>query len=456
MQYLGLYSDGAVLTAALLKRSKRKIEIEWTRSLKSDVKPLYILAHEINLQRQFIVTGLHSNEILMRHLQLNLSSRSAIKSALPFQLEGLLPYPIEESILQSITTRLNKKETAVTVLSSPRKKITAHLNQWAQREIDPDFVSCVPTALYRFARHLFPQDDALIVFHLGHEQICAIIIAEGRLVEIVDTPSLLAEQQIDRLVAFCAQKAPEKTPVFFTGSRAESSSLRFQLEKRLASHFSLRLPPIERSSEIPHAISIGLALDSLCSDNHSIQFRITPSEKIKTSRRRGLRHALTAGVCSFLSILLVGNISIGKQDKKLLMQLEKSFPNGPTRLRVALQNAERSLLRGKPPPVPVMQSWTASELLAWLSHHPKLQDEQIALKRVHYGLEKYPRLASSKILPLVRVELELTTDSPRLARDFRQALLSDSKVIDQRRNIKWSNNESSYRAIFYLKNMGTR
>lgn len=451
MHYLGLYADGAFLSATLVKRHKRKIQIEWTRPLKGDVKPLYILAHEIYPNGHLLVTGLQSHEVLVRQLQMALSSNRAILSALPFQLEGLLPYSIEESVLQPIITRLSKKEASITILASARKKISEHLNHWSKKEVDPDFVSCTPMALFRFARHLFPRDDALVVIQLGNKEVCAIILFEGRLLEIVDTPPLLEPHHMERLVAFLMQKAAEKTPVFFTGPGAESSSLRLQLEKRLSTHFSLRLPPMERASEIPHAISIGLALDALHSDTHSTQFRSEPSAKLKKSHRRSLQHALIAGLCSFLSIMLIGGASSEGQKRGLLTELKESFPNSGSRLQPALQNAERSLLRTKSSPIPLMQSRSASELLAWLSTHPKLQDEQIVLNRVRYALEKYPRLSSPKIAPLVRVELEITTPSARLARDFRQALLADRNMIDQRRNVKWSNEDSNYRAVFYLR-----
>jgi hypothetical protein len=451
MHYLGLYADGALLSAALVKRHKRKIQIEWTRSIKSDVKPLYILAHELAPYRHFVVTGLPSDSVLVRHLQMGLTSKRRILSVLPFQLEGMLPYPVEESVLQPTITRLNKKEAAVTTFSTAIKKVEEHLSEWAERGIDPEVVSSTPMALFRFARYLFPQDNSLVVFHLGNQEICAIVIENGRLVEIVDTPSLLKPHHLERLVAFLMQKAPEKTPVFFTGLSPESSSIRVQLEKRLAPHFSLRVPPIDRASEIPHAVSIGLALDALHADSLSVQFRQKPSEKIKKSHRRSLTNALTAGLSSFLCILLIGGVSIGNQKKELLKELRESFPHSGPRLKPAIESAQRSLLRSKPSPIPMMQVRTASEVLAWLSDHPKLQDEQVVLKRVRYALEKSPRLSSPKILPLVRVELEIATPSARLARDFRQALLADRIMIDQRRNIKWANEESNYRAVFYLR-----
>ena len=60
---------------------------------------LSIPADVLSIKNLRIVTGLDGASVLRRDLKLPLTSARTLKAALPFQLEPLLPFPLEQSIV---------------------------------------------------------------------------------------------------------------------------------------------------------------------------------------------------------------------------------------------------------------------------------------------------------------------------------------------------------------------
>ena len=51
----------------------------------------------------------------------------------------------------------------------------------------------------------------------------------------------------------------------------------------------------------------------------------------------------------------------------------------------------------------------------------------------------------------VKVDLEFSTSSPRIAREFHDSLIAPNDLIDPKGEVKWSSNRGKYRTSFYLK-----
>jgi type IV pilus assembly protein PilM len=97
-----------------------------------------------------------------------------------------------------------------------------------------------------------------------------------------------------------------------------------------------------------------------------------------------------------------------------------------------------------------------SDVLAWLSSHPKVvvageEDRAIKLESLNYVMVKRPEKGKLKEQYQVRVDLEFSSPSATMAREFHDALLAPNQFVDPKNELKWSVHRGRYRATFFLK-----
>lgn len=101
-----------------------------------------------------------------------------------------------------------------------------------------------------------------------------------------------------------------------------------------------------------------------------------------------------------------------------------------------------------------------SDVLAWLSTHPHIADEndelatnkpRIQLESFSYKMVKRPEQTKKRERYQVKVEIEFSTLTPRYAREFHDILLAPNDIVDPKGDVKWSTERGKYRASFFLK-----
>lgn len=103
-----------------------------------------------------------------------------------------------------------------------------------------------------------------------------------------------------------------------------------------------------------------------------------------------------------------------------------------------------------------------SDVLAWLATNPhvvikdsndKSQETATSLQieNFSYQLVKKPDQTKKQEKYQVKVELEFSSPTPKLAREFHDALIAPNEIVDPKGEIKWSTNRGKYRTSFYLK-----
>lgn len=103
---------------------------------------------------------------------------------------------------------------------------------------------------------------------------------------------------------------------------------------------------------------------------------------------------------------------------------------------------------------------TVSDLLAWLSTHPNVvaRDSKtgkhaplLQLENLTYTMLKRPEQTKKQEKYQVKVELEFSSETPKAAREFHDALIAPNIMVDPKGEVKWSTNRGLYRASFFLK-----
>ncbi|MCB1080260.1 MAG: hypothetical protein KDK69_00420, partial [Chlamydiia bacterium] len=113
-----------------------------------------------------VVAGVDGHDLLIRQLRSPLRKKQALHKTLPFQLEALIPYSLDEVIVKPIYIR-EKEETLGTFFTVPKKFFEKFLHTYQERGMDPEWVSVVPMALLRFGEFTCPDAPSLVIFHVG-------------------------------------------------------------------------------------------------------------------------------------------------------------------------------------------------------------------------------------------------------------------------------------------------
>lgn len=103
-----------------------------------------------------------------------------------------------------------------------------------------------------------------------------------------------------------------------------------------------------------------------------------------------------------------------------------------------------------------------SDVLAWITSHPivvnKGSGEEgdnkvggLQIESFNYTMVKRPEPTKKQEKYQVKVELEFSTPTPKLAREFHDALIAPNDIVDPKGEIKWGSNRDLYRTSFYLK-----
>ena len=189
MQTVGIHQENSTLFIATVDRGRL---LETKTCPVEDVKPF----------DSHTITGLGFDKVLRRELTFKLKRRSQIFAAIPFQAEGVVPYPLAEAILYPEFIR-SKKGTDVVLLATKRIFLEQHIAEFQLLGIDPVQVATLPTALAQWAQFSYPDKPEVAVFY----DRCCVVCQKGK---IVFSQSF---EEKDRLKAFLQTKFPQAEPL---------------------------------------------------------------------------------------------------------------------------------------------------------------------------------------------------------------------------------------------------
>lgn len=543
---IGLEIDGTLLKSAQLSFVKGKPSLDSTFAITLDPAA----TENVNLldmtedgqkfrksvQKNLIVTCLKSDEVLIRNLDIKLKKDRDIDSVLSFQAEPLLPYPVENAILDRSTIAQNADGTQITLYAARKDHVKQHVEQWDALDIIPDVISCVPVALAFFSKLVTKTVQPHVVLNIDKTQTTAALVKEGKLLAAqssstgldaltqlipLGTPALHFDKitsedfpdlynvieewrrDISRLLYALSKQVRdiEVTELLLTGEGTEYMNLGETLCKDAHKHF-LRIDNIP-NFDIPSpmmqrfAVPIGAALSALENTTDQVNFRQQdfshphPWKQLKKPLAiYGILCAALATAFYFFGQAHIHNKeNLVRQDYiSLLTTMNKSYPAfekefaaknpsltkyeeneavpkldslTPSMIEQRLQFLQKDL-KDTPDTFPLFPNTPrVSDLLAWLSSHPIVtgqnkDDPKAALSPLQidtlsYTLVKRPELKKKQEKYQVKVEVEFNTPTPKLAREFHDALIAPNEMVDPKGEVKWTTNKGKYRASFFLK-----
>ena len=337
---IGMIRENDHFRLASLIIDRKKVEIDFLAHKKS----LEVL-DDLRKSKMMVVTGIAGKHLLIRHLHSPLKKKRALRKTFPFQLEAAIPYGLDDVVIKPVY-RSGKEEAAALFFVVAKGYLAEHLESWEQ--VDPECVSAVPMALYRFSRFVCPTAASYFILHVGKRETEIVSVIEAKISRSVtlslgtdsfldaylkDNPCDKEKQQIttvsldqvDREVfpelsallkrweteiiraqSFLSEKGGRKTldQVLVTGEVGHPLQLGKWLFDHQLSTFSLLEVPNYREYDAAtlkhYAVPIGLSLDAAKEDEMSIQFRqghfASPRLLKKTKRKLGQSVFLCLGL----------------------------------------------------------------------------------------------------------------------------------------------------------------
>lgn len=181
---VGLESSSRYIRGAnlVLSRGKPTVEKVFEAPIVEGEDLTQLLAPYLPGDRYLVTTGMKGSEVLIRSLHLPLTKDSDIDTAVVFQAEPLLPYPIENALLASIRVAQQGQGTDLTVLSIRKDHLQRHLEAYQVFGIEPEFVSCFPAALVCFSTLFELPKGPYIVVNLNETSLTCVLAKEGKLI----------------------------------------------------------------------------------------------------------------------------------------------------------------------------------------------------------------------------------------------------------------------------------
>jgi type IV pilus assembly protein PilM len=478
---VGIAIDASYHYSARLSFSKKKITVE-----NLDVKPL-------DTPARVTVSVFPSTKTLVRPLFIGPIKPKELEAALPFEIEPLLPYPIEKCVIDKVCLESNEIGYNLQAFAALKEDIQSHLDAYSADGIDAEICTSKACALAHFSKLFFPEKSMQILIDIDSCETTIVLASNGKPHQARSHPTglsslALSEESLPELHTYLREIArillsfenSDELPILFTGSatrnpelleliatflqRIENKLTDIPKDVRLASN-------VDQNSLCLYASSIGAALAPryLEKNMQSVNFRtgeFTPRSIWKRYKPELMAYFSLAILCT-IALFFYSQIELSKQNvrlvkkyNELLIALDKPIQADPTidieqelaLLESTLQKATDDIALH--PDVP-----RVSDLLAWLANHPnasvKINDNgdmhSLQLESLAYVMVKRPEKGKVKERYQVRVDLEFSSPSATLAREFHDALLAPNQFVDSKNELKWSVQRGRYKASFFLK-----
>jgi hypothetical protein len=409
MRCLGITIHGNKIKIAIFSKVKNQLILE--KLEECSAFPAELLK-EKNLH---VISGLPTEDLVRRDIFLKLNRKSAVLKALPFQLETIVPYPLDETIVHPAFFS-RTQGTDVVVLATTRGALQQHLNDLKEKGIDPDQTSCVPMALARWSGFVFPDQTSVSFIHENTG-----MAREGDKIIFAQ-----AFEDKQRLSAFLKTKFGHLPMIASEGPSLSGYSYEKLLE---------------------FAVPIGLALEGF--ESRPCQFRQgdfrSPKQVHKSQRL--IFGSLIASLGLAALVCTIGGWVLHGRSQALQKKIEPYFSAPQLSLKEQIDAWQGKLLQEGQgflllPDVPSVQ-----DVLAWLGN---LQ-EPIEIVQFHYGLVQYPKAGEKEEPYSVKIDLEFKAASPAAAQKFQEALEKVPTLVDKKQKVAWTAHQDCYNISLLLR-----
>jgi type IV pilus assembly protein PilM len=140
------------------------------------------VAEEARELTPMTVTAISADRVMTRFVSLPFSDRKRIDSVLGFELEGQLPYGVDDFLYAyERLPSIEENHSTIFAAAVARQHLGAHLEKLLEFGLDPRVVTINAAAYLNLCRHMSPEGCVAIV-DIGHHTTDTCIVLDGELV----------------------------------------------------------------------------------------------------------------------------------------------------------------------------------------------------------------------------------------------------------------------------------
>lgn len=185
MRGAGIDIGARVVTLAVVNRGFKGVRVErvLTRSIADGpeglIETLRALKRDANLKTEPITIGLPVHAVSTRLVTLPFTQRAKLDAALPSELEGQLPFELDEVVIDGSIIAQASGRSRVLAVAAPKATVKALLDEAGKAGIDPRVVTVDAVALAVAAEIWLPSLPDLALVHVDDRSL-SVALLEGR------------------------------------------------------------------------------------------------------------------------------------------------------------------------------------------------------------------------------------------------------------------------------------
>jgi general secretion pathway protein L len=188
---LGLDLGSHAIKAVELRQTLRGVEVGQLRSVTvheaaaddaespSLPQQLQRFAALYRLPAEYVVAALPGDRVTTRRLALPFRERRRLAQAVPFELEGQMPFALEDVMVDWDVVRDEGSRAEVIALAAPRAEVGRQLETLREAGLEPRTLEAEGLALANLAA-LFPQPGTKLYVDMGHRKTTLTLCAGGK------------------------------------------------------------------------------------------------------------------------------------------------------------------------------------------------------------------------------------------------------------------------------------
>jgi general secretion pathway protein L len=190
---LGLDVGSHAAKAVELRQTLRGIEVVQLRHLPFDAptpgvaSELRDLVQLYDLPGDYVVVSLAGDRISTRRLEFPFRDRRKVGPAVPFEVEGHVPFPLDEYIVDWEIVGEQKSQTQVLATLAPRSEVALLLETLDEAGLSPRIVEAEGLVLSNLSS-VFDLPGARLLVDVGHRKSTLCLCLEGRVIATRTVP----------------------------------------------------------------------------------------------------------------------------------------------------------------------------------------------------------------------------------------------------------------------------
>jgi type IV pilus assembly protein PilM len=462
---LSIALEGDKATAVLMKKNKEELEMSsFLEAPIENVNLLYTSEQRKELavwaKEALIATHVSAEQLLTRRIILNLKKKKDVLAALPFQLEPLLPFSLEQTLYAVVEWEKKQEKTQLVIAASKKEQVKKSIDI-CEALFSPEVVGAIPVALLHFAKEFIEggKEDSYIVLYLSDtsSEVLGIKVVEGHLnAALSSKKNHLQEACLEKVtLALLQEEELPNCSLCVVGSKDSLSLEKKLCEKLLLS--SVSFSKSYKEKELLYrskALALGLGLSFLTGSKKVVNLRqkeLSYPFPFRRLKRFIAQFFLATTLCA-AALFFATESWKAKEIARLNVIFKALYKEKNVDSLSFLEKIEREeKLADKRTSYYALIPHTprVSDVLMWLATHEPLSS--ISIENFSYKMVKRPDPLNKKEKYKVRVELEFSSPSARDARAFHEALLIPNDFLDPKTEVFWQLDRGIYRVAFFLK-----